>query len=62
MGETKFFMLYVEGQKSPTTKHSTIEEATSEAERLFLKDRKKVYVLESIFDLEPKTEYNKITF
>ena len=42
----KFWMLYVEGASSPTTKHHTETEAKKEAERLAKTTRKRVHVLE----------------
>lgn len=62
MGESKFFMLYVDGQTSPTNKHSNEPEAIVEAERLLKKTGKKVYVLSAVCALEPKTEYNRVDF
>lgn len=62
MGESKFFMLYVDGQNSPTNKHSNIEEATAEAERLLKKTGKKIYILGAECALQPKTDYTLIKY
>lgn len=47
-----FFMVYLEGERTPTFKHTTPESATAEAERLTRVHRKKAYVLCSIKSIE----------
>ena len=47
-----FFMVYVEGESSPTYKHLTIESADTEAKRLAKLLNKKVYVLCTIKSFE----------
>lgn len=49
--EKRFYMVYVDGQGSPTYKHATQQAAESEAERLALMPSNQgryVYVLESV--------------
>lgn len=48
MESQSFFMVFVEGEHSPTYKHSSIESAESEAKRLTEKTGKASYVLASI--------------
>ena len=48
MERPSFFMVFVEGERNPTFRHSTIESAEREAERLARELRKKSYVLCSI--------------
>ena len=45
---TGFYMIYVEGQESPTRKHLAFHEARKEAERLARATHKKTYVLGTI--------------
>lgn len=45
--EKEFYMVYVDGQNSPTYKHDTKESAETEAKRLSEKLGKKAFVLES---------------
>lgn len=45
---TVFYMIYVEGQNSPTRKHLTFDEARKEAERLARMMHKKTYILGTI--------------
>ena len=53
-----FFMVYVEGQSTPTMKHDTREKAEEEATRLSKKHGKDAFVLESVVTIEPE-EINK---
>lgn len=48
-----FYMCYVEGADSPTVKHSDIESARAEAERLTLKMGKPTYLLHAVARCEP---------
>ena len=43
----KFFMVFVEGENTPTVQHDNLEKAEKEAKRLADKYGKKVFVLES---------------
>ena len=43
----KFFMVFVEGENTPTVQHDNLEKAKKEAKRLADKYGKKVFVLES---------------
>lgn len=43
-----FYMVYAEGEKSPTIKHSRVEDAQMEAARLCILTGKKAYVLKAI--------------
>lgn len=49
---TAFFMVYVDGEKDPSFRHSTNSSATTEAERLAEKTGKKVWVLGTIKSIE----------
>lgn len=49
---TTFYMIYVEGQKSPTHKHTTYESAVREAKRLAEYTKEKTYILCSIESYE----------
>jgi hypothetical protein len=44
----KFWMVYVEGRQSPSSRHSTRAEAISEAERLARKEQQSVVLLEAV--------------
>lgn len=46
--EPKFFMLYVDGQQSPTKKHLDADAARVEAERLVKNTGKKVYIPKTV--------------
>ena len=46
--EPKFWVVYVIGRSSPVYKHFTLLDATKEAERLAVKERTTVYVLETV--------------
>lgn len=48
MEPKKFYMIYVEGQDSPTRKHLTYQDAKKEAERLARLMRRKTYILGTI--------------
>jgi hypothetical protein len=52
MKNNPFFMVFVEGQQTPTYKHTTIESAEIEAKRLARTLKKKVFVLCSIKAIE----------
>lgn len=47
-----FFMVYLEGERTPTFKHESVERATTEAERLARVHKKKAYVLCTIKSVE----------
>ena len=47
-----FYMIYVEGQNSPTFKHATLHDAQKEAVRLARFTHKKAYVLGTIESYE----------
>lgn len=47
-----FYMIYVEGQDSPTRKHITYADALKEAERLARMTHRKTYILGTIECLE----------
>ena len=49
---SRFYMIYVEGQNSPTRQHLTYQDAKQEAERLTRKMHKKTYILGTIECLE----------
>ena len=51
--EERFYMVYRDGEGAPTHKHSTIESAKKEAERLSLLFGKKTYVLRAGISIEP---------
>lgn len=53
MNEERFYMVYMEGEGSPTYKHQTFESAKKEAERLSLLFGKKTYVLQAGVSIEP---------
>lgn len=54
--EKGFFMVWIEGNNQPKTKHNSIDEATAEAERLILKtNSKKAFVLQAIQQIEVET-------
>ena len=40
-----FYMVFVDGERSPAYKHETLEQAESEAKRLAIALNKKAYVL-----------------
>lgn len=48
MEPKEFYMIYVEGQDSPTRKHLTYQDAEKEAERLARMMHKKTYILGTI--------------
>ncbi len=52
MKSTSFFMVYAEGQQTPTYKHTDVNEAEREAKRLSEKLDCKTYVLASIKSVE----------
>lgn len=58
--EETFFMLYVDGQNSPTHKHTSIAEAKVEAQRLMAKTQKRVFILQGIKMLEPKMDFFEV--
>ena len=55
-----FFMLFVDGQNSPTNKHNSLAEAKVEAQRLLTKTGKRVYILQGIKMFEPVTNFNEV--
>ena len=46
--ENTFYMVYVEGEQTPTHRHGLIDTAINEAKRLTEKTGKKAYVLGTI--------------
>ena len=52
MEPKEFYMIYVEGQDSPTRKHTTYQDALKEAERLARMMHRKTYILGTIECLE----------
>ena len=52
MENQPFFMVYLEGERTPTYKHSTLELAEQEAKRLAKEYRKKAFVLCSLKSFE----------
>lgn len=48
MEPKEFYMIYVEGQNSPTRKHLTYPDAKEEAERLARLTHRKTYILGTI--------------
>lgn len=48
----EFYMIYVDGQDSPTRKHTTYQDALKEAERLARMTHRKTYILGTIECLE----------
>lgn len=48
MEPKEFYMIYVEGQNSPTRKHLTYQDAKEEAERLARLTHRKTYILGTI--------------
>ena len=52
MENQPFFMVYLENERTPTYKHTTLENAEIEAKRLSKEHRKKAFVLCSIKSFE----------
>lgn len=52
--EAPFYMVYAEGQSSPTYKHGSMEEATKEADRLAKLLNTKTYVLAAVMEIRPE--------
>lgn len=52
MGKKFFFMVYLENERTPIYKHSTLESAETEAKRLSKQYGKKAYVLCSLKSFE----------
>lgn len=52
--EAPFYMVYVEGQSSPTYKHGTMESATKEADRLAKALNKQSFVLAAVMEIRPE--------
>jgi hypothetical protein len=52
MENTSFYMVFVEGQQTPTYKHTSLESAETEAKRLARTLKKKAIVLASIKSIE----------
>ena len=53
MENNYFFMVYLEGERTPTYKHDTIKQAEKEAERLSVQFNKKAYVLCTLKSFKP---------
>ena len=47
-----FFMVFLEGERTPTYKHENIEKAEEEAKRLVKTYQKKAYILATISSFE----------
>jgi hypothetical protein len=54
---SRFWMLYAEGQRSPTYKHLSQQSANEEAERLAAQLRCKVHVLQVVASVELKEPF-----
>lgn len=52
--EAPFYMVYVEGQPSPTRKHGTMASATEEADRLAKALNKQSFVLAAVMEIRPE--------
>lgn len=52
--EAPFYMVYVEGQSSPTCKHGTMESAVKEADRLAKSKNKQSFVLAAVMEIRPE--------
>lgn len=52
--EAPFYMVYVEGQFTPTYKHGTMESATKEADRLAKALNKQSFVLAAVMEIRPE--------
>ena len=52
--EAPFYMVYAEGKSSPTFKHSSMEEATKEADRLAKSLNTRTYVLAAVMEIRPE--------
>lgn len=52
--EAPFYMVYAEGESSPTYKHGLMEEATKEANRLAKSLNTKTYVLAAVMEIRPE--------
>lgn len=52
MDNQHFFMVYLENERTPTYRHSTLEGAETEAKRLAREYKKKAFVLCSIKSFE----------
>jgi len=52
MENQSFFMVFLEGERTPTYKHATLESAEQEAQRLSKQFRKKAYILCSLKSFE----------
>lgn len=52
--EAPFYMVYAEGKTAPTFKHSSMEEATKEADRLAKLLNTKTYILAAVMEIRPE--------
>lgn len=52
MENQAFFMVYLENERTPAYRHSTLEGAETEAKRLVRENNKKAFVLSSIKSFE----------
>ena len=52
--EAPCYMVYAEGQSTPTYKHALMEQATKEADRLAKLLNTKTYVLAAVMEIRPK--------
>ena len=55
--EEQFFMIYVEGESSPTYKHTTYSSAITEAKRLTEQLNKPAFILTAVCKVE-KVKFN----
>jgi len=51
--ETPFYMIYVQGERSPQMKHAHLDQAEKEAQRLCNLTEKEVFVLSPIKSYKP---------
>lgn len=57
MEKEPFYMVFVEGERTPVFKHTTLEMAEHEAKRLSQLTEKPAYVLASIKSIEVPPKY-----
>lgn len=58
--QIEFYMVFVEGEKTPAFKHDTIESAKNEAVRLCESLKKDVFILKSIKGIVRKSSFDII--
>lgn len=52
--DTQYYMLYVDGKKAPTVKHTDLDAARAEAERICNKENRPVDLLVAVATCNPK--------